>query len=127
MIAQAKTFADLVPNTMLGHYSIIGHVAEGGMGHVYRAYEASLQREVAIKVLKIELASNPAQLRAFAEEAQKALWLRLRRAVLGSNTSKITLKTRYKAKIRHCKKKQPKGDHGFFRGRPTGSVRVEGK
>jgi serine/threonine protein kinase len=76
MIVQAKTFADLLPNTMLGHYMILKHVAEGGMGHVYRAYEESLQREVAIKVLKIELASNPAQLRAFAEEAQKIAALR---------------------------------------------------
>jgi len=63
-MSQAMKLDDLVPNAQLGHYSIIAHVAEGGMGHVYRAFEPSLQREVAIKVLKADLAANP-QYRAF--------------------------------------------------------------
>jgi len=63
-MSQATKLEDLVPNAQLGHYSIIAHVAEGGMGHVFRAFEPSLQREVAIKVLKADFAANP-QYRAF--------------------------------------------------------------
>lgn len=61
---------------MLGHYRIIGHMAEGGMGHIYKAFEEGLQREVAVKVLKAELAENPTQLKMFLQEAQKIATLR---------------------------------------------------
>ena len=41
-----------LPNgTRLGAYEITGLVASGGMGDVYRAHDAKLQRDVAIKVL----------------------------------------------------------------------------
>ncbi|MFQ3670289.1 MAG: protein kinase [Verrucomicrobiia bacterium] len=72
----ATTMEDLVPNARLGHYTIISHVAEGGMGHVYKAFEPSLQREVAIKVLKEELASNPQYRRFFDSEATNIAALR---------------------------------------------------
>ncbi|MEM6823156.1 MAG: hypothetical protein AAF558_14590, partial [Verrucomicrobiota bacterium] len=51
---EANTYVDLVPNASLGHYTIVEHIADGGMGHVFRGFEPSLQREVAIKVLKKE-------------------------------------------------------------------------
>ena len=67
---------DLAPNAVLGHYTIFEHVAEGGMGHVYRGFEASLSREVAIKVLKEEYARSPDKLAAFDLEAQNIAALR---------------------------------------------------
>lgn len=67
---------ELVAHAQLGHYTIIEHLAEGGMGHVYRAFEPSLSREVAIKVLKAELADDPDKINAFDLEAQNIAALR---------------------------------------------------
>lgn len=67
---------DLVPNAELGHYRILHHIAEGGMGHVYKAWEPSLNREVAIKVLREEFCDNPRYLRFFDEEAHNIAALR---------------------------------------------------
>jgi len=67
---------ELIPGAVLGHYTIVEHVAEGGMGHVYKGFEPSLQREVAIKVLKKDYASDPEQLEQFESEAQSIASLR---------------------------------------------------
>ncbi|MEM9398864.1 MAG: protein kinase [Verrucomicrobiota bacterium] len=75
-MGQAEVLEDLVPDTLLGHYKIICHIAEGGMGHVFRAFESSLNREVAIKVLRKEYSTNPRYLKFFDEEAQNIAALR---------------------------------------------------
>jgi serine/threonine protein kinase len=72
----ATSLQELIPNARLGHYTIVEHVAEGGMGHVYRAFEPSLSREVAIKVLKAELADEPDKIGLFDMEAQNIAALR---------------------------------------------------
>lgn len=72
----AQSLEELVAHAQLGHYTIIEHLAEGGMGHVYRAFEPSLSREVAIKVLKAELADDPDKINAFDLEAQNIAALR---------------------------------------------------
>ena len=41
----------LQPGTKLGAYKILGPLGAGGMGEVYRAADARLNRDVAIKVL----------------------------------------------------------------------------
>ena len=41
----------LAPGTRLGHYDVTSLLGEGGMGSVCRAFDATLQRPVAIKVL----------------------------------------------------------------------------
>ena len=41
----------LQPGTHLGPYEITAQISVGGMGEVYRAADAKLKREVAVKVL----------------------------------------------------------------------------
>ncbi len=56
----------------LGPYNIIGPVGRGGMGIVLKAYDESLQRPVAIKLLRPELSHNRTALGRFAREAKAA-------------------------------------------------------
>ena len=41
----------LLPGTRLGPYEVTVLIGVGGMGEVYRAHDAKLRRDVAIKVL----------------------------------------------------------------------------
>jgi len=45
--------------TVVGNYKVVEKIGEGGMGAVYKGIDLMLEREVAIKVLKPELASQP--------------------------------------------------------------------
>ena len=54
----------------LGSYEVVAKLGEGGMGEVYRARDARLQRDVAIKVLPTLFASDPDRLARFEREAQ---------------------------------------------------------
>jgi serine/threonine-protein kinase len=54
---------------IIGHYRIIDKLGEGGMGKVYRAIDTMVEREVAMKSLKRELASRPEVLERFRTEA----------------------------------------------------------
>lgn len=57
-------------NSQLGPYRILSPLGAGGMGEVYRAKDARLDREVAIKVLPEHLAHNPDALARFEREAK---------------------------------------------------------
>jgi predicted ATPase len=59
----------LPPGTVLGGYRLEAEIDRGGMGTVYRARQLSLDRTVAVKVLSPALASDPAFVRRFRQEA----------------------------------------------------------
>jgi eukaryotic-like serine/threonine-protein kinase len=60
----------LTPGTRLGIYDIVAPIGEGGMGQVYRATDAKLKRQVAIKVLPPSLADDTDRLARFQREAE---------------------------------------------------------
>ena len=60
-----------VPKTV-GHYRIEGVLGEGGMGVVLKAAHTTLNRVVAIKLMKPSLADNPAFAARFMQEARIA-------------------------------------------------------
>src|SRR6186713_2347322 len=60
----------LSAGTRLGSYEIVGAIGAGGMGEVYRARDATLNRDVALKVLPPAFILDPDRLARFKREAQ---------------------------------------------------------
>jgi eukaryotic-like serine/threonine-protein kinase len=60
----------LTPGTKLDPYEIVALIGAGGMGEVYRARDARLGRDVAVKVLPTSFAADPERLRRFEQEAR---------------------------------------------------------
>ncbi len=69
MFMSAKT---LSPGYRLGKYKVLGHIATGGMGTVYKAEDEVLDRLVALKILDSSLAERPNTLERFKREAKHA-------------------------------------------------------
>src|SRR5215813_2110815 len=59
----------LVPGSRMGNYQVLGLLGAGGMGEVYRARDTRLARDVALKVLPHQVASDPERLARFEREA----------------------------------------------------------
>ncbi len=53
-----------------GRYQVLGEIARGGLGVVFKGRDRDLGRDVALKVLRPEYAGNDAVLARFVEEAQ---------------------------------------------------------
>jgi eukaryotic-like serine/threonine-protein kinase len=61
--------ATLQPGSVLGgRYEILKLLGEGGMGAVYKAQDRELDRPVALKLIRAEMASSPAILARFKQE-----------------------------------------------------------
>src|SRR3989441_10780510 len=58
--------------TKLGRYEIRSMIGEGGMGEVYLAHDAQLDRTVALKILSAEIARDQQRLYRFLQEARAA-------------------------------------------------------
>lgn len=68
-----KLMEELPRNTLFANrYEIIEELGKGGMGRVYRAYDKELDEEVAIKLLKAEIASDKKTLDRFKNEIKLA-------------------------------------------------------
>ena len=61
-----------MPNMLADRYMIVRSLGEGGMADVYLAMDTILNREVAIKILRGELSSDPVTLLRFTREANAA-------------------------------------------------------
>jgi eukaryotic-like serine/threonine-protein kinase len=59
-----------VAGERIGAYEIVGPLGAGGMGEVYRARDTRLKRDVALKVLPVNVAQDPERLERFQREAE---------------------------------------------------------
>ena len=55
-----------------GRYQIVRNIGEGGMANVYLAYDTILEREVAVKILRGDLATDEKFVKRFQREAKAA-------------------------------------------------------
>jgi len=62
--------SSLAPGTRLGSYEVVDKLGEGGMGVVWRAHDAQLGRDVALKVLPEAFSLVPERLARFEREAK---------------------------------------------------------
>ena len=60
----------LASGSRLGNYDVLAPIGVGGMGEVYRAHDARLGRDVAIKILPRAFTTNPERLARFEREAR---------------------------------------------------------
>ncbi|MEM6292539.1 MAG: protein kinase [Myxococcota bacterium] len=72
----------LRPGSTLGRYVILGHVGAGGMGVVLQAYDQTLDRRVALKVLHASVSQDPEHHARLVREARSLAKLS-HRAVVG--------------------------------------------
>jgi serine/threonine protein kinase/tetratricopeptide (TPR) repeat protein len=64
--------SSLPAGTKLGRYEILSQLGAGGMGEVYLARDAKLDRNVALKILPAEVASDRGRMERFIREAKSA-------------------------------------------------------
>lgn len=70
-------------STFAGRYQIIEELGKGGMGKVYRALDKKLNEEVALKLIKHEIASDKKTLERFSNE------LKIARKIVHKNVGRM--------------------------------------
>jgi len=63
---------DVIGTTIADRFEVLSKIGEGGMGTVYRARQRSVERDVAIKVIKPQLSRDAKVLKRFEREARLA-------------------------------------------------------
>ena len=63
------------PGAKFGAYEVRARLGAGGQGHVFRAYDTDLRREVALKVLTGHTRGVDAAHAELIREARRAAWL----------------------------------------------------
>lgn len=61
-----------VGQVLAGRYRLVELLGQGGMATIFRAHDAQLGRDVAVKVLRAEYGRDPAFVTRFRQEAQSA-------------------------------------------------------
>src|SRR5215471_13831312 len=68
-VSPAAAPGTIEPGSVLGNrFEILQLLGEGGMGAVYKAHDRELERDVALKLIRPELARNPEILQRFKQE-----------------------------------------------------------
>ena len=76
--------------TRIGSHDVVSPLGAGGMGEVWRAHDTRIDRDVAIKVLPEDLASDPERLARFELEAKAAGAVLERRSIFSFTSSRPT-------------------------------------
>jgi serine/threonine-protein kinase len=69
---QPELSSEDLTGEVLGEYLMLRRLGQGGMSHVYLAQQKSLERKVAFKILKSNLAKDESYVKRFEREAQAA-------------------------------------------------------
>src|SRR3954466_16130287 len=68
----AQNRATVIGNLLRGRYRLEERIGTGGMSTVYRAFDETLERQVAIKMLHADMSLDEASLERFRREARSA-------------------------------------------------------
>ncbi|PTY02209.1 hypothetical protein DB346_10040 [Verrucomicrobia bacterium LW23] len=75
-MSRPLSYNDIEPGVTIGNFLVLEKIAQGGMGAVFKGFDPSLERYVAIKVLRPEFAQDEEYLNFFQQEARAVAALR---------------------------------------------------